>query len=64
LILLEFTLDDVKQYTEIKQWLEINLGDPIPIFIQYFTAEVNSDSLAIYADVYNQDEFHKNKAYR
>ena len=49
------TPDDLKQYMEFKQRMQIDLVKPIPILIRYFTAEAKQDSLFIYNDLYSLD---------
>ncbi len=50
------TPDDLAQYLEIKHRMEINIVNPIPVFIRYFTAEANADTLLIYKDIYEMDK--------
>lgn len=50
------TPDDLVQYLEIKHRMEINIVNPIPVFIRYFTAEASADTLLIYKDIYEMDK--------
>lgn len=50
------TPDDLAQYLEIKHRMEINIVNPIPVFIRYFTAEASADTLLIYKDIYEMDK--------
>lgn len=50
------TPDDLAQYLEIKHRMEINIVNPIPVFIRYFTAEATADTLLIYKDIYEMDK--------
>ncbi|HEX5170421.1 MAG TPA: L,D-transpeptidase family protein [Cyclobacteriaceae bacterium] len=49
------TPDDLTQYLEIKHRMDIDIVNPISIFIRYFTAEANADTLKIYEDLYKMD---------
>jgi murein L,D-transpeptidase YcbB/YkuD len=50
------TPDDLQQYLEIRHRMEIDIVNPIPVYIRYFTAEANADTVIFYQDIYKIDE--------
>jgi hypothetical protein len=45
----------VEKYLQEKQRHTVNLRNPIPIYIRYFTAEVSQGKFAQYEDIYEKD---------
>jgi murein L,D-transpeptidase YcbB/YkuD len=50
------TPEDLQQYLEIRHRMEIDIVNPIPVYIRYFTAEANADTVMFYEDIYKMDE--------
>lgn len=49
------TPDDLDQYLSFQQRVKINLRQPIPVKLQYFTADVLDGEVMFYDDIYNKD---------
>jgi len=53
---LRFTKDSLNKYFVTPVQKKISLKNPLPILIRYYTAEVDSNGLKLYIDIYNKDE--------
>lgn len=47
--------EDLDQYLSLQQRLKIDLRKPIPLKLEYFTAEVVNGVAVVYEDIYKQD---------
>jgi L,D-transpeptidase YcbB len=47
--------EDLDQYLSLRQRVAINLRDPIPLKLEYFTAEIINGRAAFYEDIYKKD---------
>jgi L,D-transpeptidase YcbB len=45
----------IEKYIKVKERHTLNLKDPIPVYIRYFTAETVSGELHLYKDIYGKD---------
>ena len=45
----------IRRYLDTKTRVVINIPEPMPIFVRYFTAEVVGGSLKVYKDIYGND---------
>ena len=48
--------EDLDQYLEMKKQLVINVTEPIPVYLRYYTCEIIDGKAAYYDDVYGVDE--------
>lgn len=48
--------EDLDQYLSLQQRMKITLRRPMPLRLEYFTAEVVDGALVIYEDIYGKDE--------
>jgi murein L,D-transpeptidase YcbB/YkuD len=48
--------EDLDQYLTLQHRLKIDLVKPIPLYLQYFTCEVNNNKVVFYNDIYGKDK--------
>lgn len=53
---LHYTHDSLQLYFSNQIQRKINLKKQVPIYIRYFTAEVDNNNLKLYLDIYNKDK--------
>lgn len=47
--------EDLDQYLEVKAKMTVKVVKPLPVLLQYFTAETDAGKLLIYDDIYDKD---------
>ncbi|HEY8512524.1 MAG TPA: L,D-transpeptidase family protein [Cyclobacteriaceae bacterium] len=60
----KYSPSQISKYLDTKTMRRIDLDQPLPIHIRYFTAEYDGESLKIYNDVYGRDKELLNQFYQ
>lgn len=55
--------EDLDQYLEVKAKMTVKVVKPLPVLLQYFTAEAEDDNVLIYDDIYGKDTDVSNALY-
>jgi murein L,D-transpeptidase YcbB/YkuD len=50
------TPDDLEQYLSLKQKYKIQVVNPLPLFIDYFTCDITQSKLEFFEDIYGLDD--------